>query len=356
MREAIEVCNRTHFIQIEEIFGKAQDVFGQILFFEYMVAVFLGLSGLALIMMCRLHGDLKSAQTFKATRNFLIMSFFVGSFFFFFYYKEVILKVYDLGSIGRATDYAVTLGFIFAWITLVRELIGKDKLKKLYFWAKNIFAVDFLGETAMAVFVIDDYYYVDNPQIREAAATSHVIFMVLAVTFIMIYMVEGIKEIRSSGSHQFVIIISVLLVLFKITGLVFSINYLYGVYGVTIGSAWGGKTFDPTGILLIAMNLITIIFVYKTDFNPLFSISNVELVNQPNGDLSLAIDLIAEAHHLTEREREILILAYNGYTNPDIAKKLNISFNTAKRHMHHIFEKLDVSTRIELVHMINSQA
>jgi DNA-binding CsgD family transcriptional regulator len=320
-----------------------------------MVAVFLGLSGLALILLVLLHGGSKSAQTFKAIRNFLIMSFLVGGFYFFFYYKEVILKVYDLGAIGRAADYAVTLGFIFAWITLVHQLIGTDKFKKLYFWTKIAFAVDFLVEGAMAVFVLDDYYYVADSHIREVAATGHVVFMVFAITVILIYMVKGMKEIRDSVSRRFVIGISILLIIFKITGLVFSIDYLYGIYGVTIGSAWGGKTFDPTGVLLIAMNLITIIFVYKTDFNPLFSISSVDPKNQPDGDLSMAIDLIAVAHRLTVREREILILAYNGYTNPDIAQKLNISFNTAKRHMHHIFEKLDVSTRIELVHLINSQ-
>lgn len=320
-----------------------------------MVAVFLGLSGLALILLCLLHGGSKSANTFKAIRNFLCMSFFVGGFFFFFYYKEVILKVYDLGAVGRAADYAVTLGFIFTWITLVYQLIETEKHKKLYFWTKIAFAVDFICEGAMAIFVLDDYYYVADTHLREVAAAGHFLFMAFVVTVILVYMVKGIKEIRDSVSRRFVIGISVLLILFKITGFVFSIDYLYGIYGVTIGSAWGGKTFDPTGVLLIAMNLITIIFVYKTDFNPLFSISGDDTKTQPDGDLSRAIDLIAVAHRLTEREREILILAYHGYTNPDIAKKLDISFNTAKRHMHHIFEKLDVSTRIELVHMINSQ-
>ncbi len=72
-------------------------------------------------------------------------------------------------------------------------------------------------------------------------------------------------------------------------------------------------------------------------------------------DISQSLDGVADMYHLTEREREILVLAYHGYTNPDIAKKLNISFNTSKSHMHHIFEKLDVNSRVELVHMINSQ-
>lgn len=65
------------------------------------------------------------------------------------------------------------------------------------------------------------------------------------------------------------------------------------------------------------------------------------------------LDFIAQSHSLTQREREVLELAYRGMTNPEIADELIISKYTVKRHMHNIFEKLDISTRMELVHLIN---
>jgi two-component system response regulator DevR len=50
---------------------------------------------------------------------------------------------------------------------------------------------------------------------------------------------------------------------------------------------------------------------------------------------------------LTEREREVLALVARGYTNKQIAGGLYISEKTARNHVSHILEKLDLSRRSE---------
>ncbi len=48
---------------------------------------------------------------------------------------------------------------------------------------------------------------------------------------------------------------------------------------------------------------------------------------------------------VTPRELEVLALAWEGLTNPQIGNELGISDETVKRHMSSIFDKFGVDTR-----------
>jgi len=52
---------------------------------------------------------------------------------------------------------------------------------------------------------------------------------------------------------------------------------------------------------------------------------------------------------LSEREREVLGLLAQGLSNEQIAARLYLSVQTVKRHLHHIFGKLEVTTRLSAV-------
>jgi two-component system, NarL family, response regulator NreC len=57
----------------------------------------------------------------------------------------------------------------------------------------------------------------------------------------------------------------------------------------------------------------------------------------------------AEVDPLSEREREVLRLLALGHTNQEIAQMLYISVRTAETHRAHIMQKLELSSRAELV-------
>jgi len=52
---------------------------------------------------------------------------------------------------------------------------------------------------------------------------------------------------------------------------------------------------------------------------------------------------------LTDREREILNLIAQGYSNQQIEKNLYISINTVKKHLKNLYRKLDVSSRTQAI-------
>jgi two-component system, NarL family, nitrate/nitrite response regulator NarL len=51
---------------------------------------------------------------------------------------------------------------------------------------------------------------------------------------------------------------------------------------------------------------------------------------------------------LTDRERQIMGLVSEGLSNKEIGRRLNISDGTIKVHLHHVFQKLEISNRTVL--------
>jgi DNA-binding NarL/FixJ family response regulator len=63
-----------------------------------------------------------------------------------------------------------------------------------------------------------------------------------------------------------------------------------------------------------------------------------------------------QAGQLTPREREILELLTQGLSDKEIACRLDISFDTARHHLRHIYEKLHVRCRTEAAMLYLRQA
>jgi len=58
---------------------------------------------------------------------------------------------------------------------------------------------------------------------------------------------------------------------------------------------------------------------------------------------------------LTDRERQIMCLVSEGLSNKEIGRRLNIADGTIKQHLHHIYQKLEISNRTVLAALAISQ-
>ena len=58
---------------------------------------------------------------------------------------------------------------------------------------------------------------------------------------------------------------------------------------------------------------------------------------------------------LTDRERQIMRLVSEGLSNKEIGRRLNVSDGTIKQHLHHIYQKLQISNRTVLAALAIAQ-
>ena len=64
---------------------------------------------------------------------------------------------------------------------------------------------------------------------------------------------------------------------------------------------------------------------------------------------------VAKEFNLSGRESEILVLIARGYTTNNMAEKLVISPYTVNTHVRHIYEKMQIHKRSELLNYLNMQ-
>ena len=80
----------------------------------------------------------------------------------------------------------------------------------------------------------------------------------------------------------------------------------------------------------------------------------VGAVAAPVDPVSIPCDTIARTYRLTAREREVLGLIAHGRNMPFMEQELVISRNTLKMHIRHIYTKLDVHSKQEIIDMVEA--
>lgn len=63
--------------------------------------------------------------------------------------------------------------------------------------------------------------------------------------------------------------------------------------------------------------------------------------------------MLQKKHKITDRELEIIKLLYRRFTEKEISEELHISINTVKTHKRSIYEKINISSRKELIKLID---
>lgn len=104
-----------------------------------------------------------------------------------------------------------------------------------------------------------------------------------------------------------------------------------------------------TALVLICILVALVIPLVRQEY------SIAKLTSDPpsESDLEVRCTAVSQEFKLSAREAEIVILMARGYTADNIAKKLVISPYTVNTHIRHIYEKMSIHKRSELLNYIN---
>lgn len=144
------------------------------------------------------------------------------------------------------------------------------------------------------------------------------------------------------------------ILVFALTRMTFSLDLLLGFALFHLYKILSPFIPDLLGILSVILGVL-VIATYLFVFNekraaPVFV--KVEAEDEKKGTLSDRCDFLANVGKLSKRESEVLRLIAKGRSTPRIQKELHLSVNTVNTHISHIYQKLNVHSRQELLDLI----
>ncbi|MDR1185021.1 MAG: helix-turn-helix transcriptional regulator [Coriobacteriales bacterium] len=145
----------------------------------------------------------------------------------------------------------------------------------------------------------------------------------------------------------------------KRTAVVFGFG-LSGLYfGMLLGSLFtviGIFLFDNPMVfitsLTLSMLLLALTYVFLL---PDRTIDPQDYTTSPNGRWRRRIDTIVDEYGLTPREKEVFVFLAQGQSARKIQESLHISTSTANAHRYHIYEKLGVGSKQELIDFVDER-
>jgi DNA-binding CsgD family transcriptional regulator len=139
---------------------------------------------------------------------------------------------------------------------------------------------------------------------------------------------------------------------FRVCGIVYGTSFL-------IATVWIFLLEDMSQIvkfviLLIAYSTMIYLLKHEPDVIEIVKVVPSPGISADKPHISKNIERLTETFRLTKRESEILRLLAQGRSVPYIEEELTLSNGTVRTHVRHIYEKMNIHNKQELIDMVNS--
>lgn len=248
--------------------------------------------------------------------------------------------------------------YIVYWVLILQLLSNKSVIKEKPLKIFNLFYAIFAEGVGLFLYNFDpstNFYGIKEGLWRDLLSVGNLLYGLLIIFFSVRFIHYGITKMGRSKKRNAVISFSSLLFVYML----WIIWWDYNIVSGQIIEPNGSYSIDPLIFAYIIQCLGVVIFFFSKDPLSVSQVNQDKLAGNQKGPQGLEFGNIEEAlnnYDLTKREVEVLDLVLKGFTNPQIGKQLYIAENTVKRHLSHIFFKLDVKNRYELLSLLSRKA
>lgn len=308
--------------------------------FCYLFAIFVGIAGITMVFLA---GRRHNTELNKALKLFQIGMLVMSLYDLLLYYTNYILgDIRDMLTLRIGSCIIAVLFFL--WINLAQKIAKTDEFKALQKSAGIYIAIYAAIWFLSTIIFTVNYFYT----LRWMLLVTDIILLLIMLVGSVVYTSKCVVEHQPRGTVYYMIIVTAMLVW----------NYASYFWGEA-SVYWGNSKFireplDLTIIFWFVVNIATVIFIYRTDFNEAFKSEQQSVIAQ-EFNLDSRMDEVAKEYDLTGREKDLSRLIYEGNSNSQIAQKLFISESTVKTHVYNIFRKMDVKNRIGVTYIIRGE-
>ena len=338
------------FVFIGYVKGEfGMEAYSLLLSFFVMAGTFALLMVLVLIALLVKHKSAGKSKALSCLRNFTLCFFCLILLYCFTSYKGIYVDAFQRGTFGRVIEFSLFIMLDYFWFVFIRtNLMGTDRMRPFFDKAVNvILAVFLIFSDFNCIVFIDADYYVAEPGARVFVIAVEIMCCLTSGVINIVYISDVVKAAVEKSSILFIVIISLLTFINGVLSSVFTIRLAAGKMVYEVESFY----YDPTSMIMILIMLSVLVYLFRHDFSPIYFMESAaeELTDEET------LELLAQECGLSKREREISLLIFRGDSYEDIAEQLFISKLTVKKHAHNLYEKLQVSNRMDLINLVRAR-
>lgn len=322
-----------------------EEVLKHVINFLYIISFLIGVSGITLAILLAKRYE---SELYKWLLAFVLTFFLYEVTNFIVFYRAIFVMQWEINvTIVFLSDICL-VALLYSWVELIGRVASVEVKNKLFDNSFKFFSIMYVlvGILTYLYGMEQDYNLTTWGKVSIISMDS--IVSLFAIGGSSFYLAKGLKVADQVTKRVLLILVTAMYLFIFL----FYNEDLYLILNFVFFDSFDIYAIEPVTVLYLLLSILFIIYVFNEELLIKAKEPDRALRLDWNGEGKLTIVAIGAQYGLTEREKEVLLMVYEGHSNLKIAELLCISPFTVKRHINNIFRKTAVKTRVELIHLL----